>query len=50
MGDVRLHLNKNTNQLISYSEDNPGNKNYSDVPNWLTPTYDSGNGSNPTRR
>lgn len=27
MGDVRFLLNKNTGQLITYSEDNPGNQN-----------------------
>jgi phage-related protein len=47
MGDVRFLLNKNTNQLITYSEDNPQNKNTLNVPNWLQPTYDAGSGSNP---
>jgi hypothetical protein len=47
MGDVRFLLNKNTNQLIAYSEDNPQNKNTLNVPGFLKPTYDSGSGSNP---
>lgn len=47
MGNVRFLLNKNTGQLISYSEDNPGNKNYSDVPAWMNQTYDYGGGANP---
>ncbi|WP_454232145.1 hypothetical protein [Mycolicibacterium fortuitum] len=47
MGDVRFLLNKNTGQLITYSEDNPGNKNSLNVPSWLNPTYDYGGGQNP---
>lgn len=47
MGDVRFLLNKNTGQLITYSEDNPGNKNTLNVPSWLNQTYDYGGGSNP---
>ncbi|MDP7703175.1 hypothetical protein [Mycobacterium sp. TY815] len=40
MGDVRFLLNKNTGQLISYSQDNPGNQNVQNVPSWLNQTYD----------
>ncbi|MFV8173801.1 phage tail protein [Mycolicibacterium peregrinum] len=47
MGDVRFLLNKNTGQLITYSEDNPGNKNSLNVPSWLNQTYDYGGGQNP---
>ncbi|MEN4399379.1 phage tail protein [Mycolicibacterium senegalense] len=47
MGDVRFLLNKNTGQLITYSEDNPGNKNSLNVPSWMNQTYDYGGGSNP---
>ncbi|WP_254427629.1 transglycosylase family protein [Mycolicibacterium conceptionense] len=47
MGDVRFLLNKNTGQLITYSEDNPGNKNSLNVPSWINQTYDYGGGSNP---
>ncbi|OBC11442.1 hypothetical protein A5784_35180 [Mycobacterium sp. 852013-50091_SCH5140682] len=47
MGDVRFLLNKNTGQLITYSEDNPGNKNSLNVPTWLNQTYDYGGGQNP---
>ncbi|ORA25160.1 phage tail protein [Mycobacterium aquaticum] len=47
MGDVRFLLNKNTGQLITYSEDNPGNKNSLNVPTWLNQTYDYRGGQNP---
>lgn len=47
MGDVRFLLNKNTGQLISYSEDNPQLKNTLTVPKFLNQTYDYGSGSNP---
>lgn len=40
MGDVRFLLNKNTGQLISYSQDNPGNQNVQNVPSWMNGLYD----------
>lgn len=46
MGDVRFLLNKNTGQLISYSQDNPGNQNVQNVPSWLNQTYDYRGGGN----
>ncbi|OBK14095.1 hypothetical protein [Mycobacterium asiaticum] len=46
MGDVRFLLNKNTGQLISYSQDNPGNQNVKNVPGFLNQTYDYGGGYN----
>ncbi|OIN79350.1 phage tail protein [Mycobacterium malmoense] len=47
MGNVRFLLNKNTGQLITYSEDNPQNQNALTVPSWLNQTYDYGGGRNP---
>lgn len=47
MGDVRMLLNKNTGQLLTYSEDNPGNQNALTVPGFLNQTYDYGGGQNP---
>ncbi|OBG76253.1 MULTISPECIES: hypothetical protein [unclassified Mycobacterium] len=47
MGNVHLQLDKNTNQLIAYSDDNPENKDTFNVPKGLYPTYDSGSGSEP---
>lgn len=47
MGDVRLQLNKNTGDLIAYSEDNPENKDVMKVPSWMNQTYDYGSGQNP---
>lgn len=40
MGDVRFLLNKNTGQLVSYSQDNPGNQNVQNVPSWMNGLYD----------
>lgn len=47
MGNVRLELDKNTGQLITYSEDNPQNQNFLNVPSWMNQTYDYGGGQNP---
>lgn len=47
MGNVRFLLDKNTGQLITYSEDNPQNQNALTVPSWLNQTYDYGGGRNP---
>jgi phage-related protein len=47
MGNVRMELNKNTGQLIAYSEDNPQNQDVMKVPSWLNQTYDYGGGGNP---
>lgn len=46
MGDVRFLLNKNTGQLISYSQDNPGNQNVQNVPSWMNQLYDYRGGGN----
>lgn len=46
MGDVRFLLNKNTGQLISYSQDNPGNQNVQNVPSWMNGLYDFRGGGN----
>lgn len=50
MGNVRMELNKNTGQLIAYSEDNPQNQDVMNVPAWLNQTYDYGGGQNPNPR
>jgi phage-related protein len=46
-GNVGMLLNTNTNQLLSYSEDNPQNQNATNVPGLLAGIYGGGGGSNP---
>jgi phage-related protein len=38
-GNVRMLLNTNTGQLISYSQDNPNNKSVKNLPAWLSNAY-----------
>jgi hypothetical protein len=47
MGNVGFLLNKNTGQLLSYSMDNPGQKNTSTVPSWMNSWYDYNGKGNP---
>lgn len=35
MGDIRYLLNTNTNELETFSEQNPSDKRYGDVPSWM---------------
>ncbi|WP_152967031.1 hypothetical protein [Mycobacterium heckeshornense] len=47
MGNVRFLLNKNTGELLTYSTDNPLNKNTLGVPSWMNSWYDYSGGGNP---
>jgi hypothetical protein len=47
MGNVGFLLNKNTGQLISYSHDNPEQKNTANVPSWMNSWYDYNGQGNP---
>lgn len=47
MGNVRFLLNKNTGELLTYSTDNPQNKNTLGVPSWMNTWYDYTGGGNP---